>query len=65
MYVEAFSETLMQFNGEYAIDMGLLDGIKTSSSYSQLSWVMHLLQNFLTQSIVILASLPISIGNAD
>ena len=37
MYVDAFGETWMQFNGEHAIDMDLLNGIKTSGSYSQLS----------------------------
>ena len=40
--------------------MGVLYVVKTSSSYSQLSRVVHFLQNFLTQSIVILTSLPVS-----
>ena len=58
VYVDAFGETSMQLKGEGAIDMGLLNGIRTSISYSQLSWVMHLLQIFLTRSIVILILLP-------
>jgi hypothetical protein len=62
-YVDTFSETWMHFNGECAIDMGLLDGIRTSSSYSQLGLVMHFLQNFLTWSIVKLMSLPVSMTN--
>ena len=58
-YVDAFSDTWMQFNGEHAIDMGLLYVVRTSSSYSQLSRVVHFLQNFLIWSIVILTSLPV------
>ena len=46
MYVDAFSENWSQFNDEHAIDMGLLNGIRTSSSYSQLGWAMHFLLNF-------------------
>jgi hypothetical protein len=48
IYVEAFGETWMQFNDEHAIDMGLLNGRKTSSSYVQLSPVVHFLHIFLT-----------------
>ena len=40
--------------------MNTLNGIRTSCSYSQLIWVVHLLQNFLTLSIVILTSLQVS-----
>ena len=58
-YVDAFGDTGMQFNGERAIHMGLLDVVRTSSSYSQLGWVVHFLQNFLTRSIVMLTSLPV------
>ena len=36
MYVDSFGETRKQFNGEHAIDMGILDSIRTSSSNSQL-----------------------------
>ena len=53
----------MLFNGEQAIDMGLLDGIRTSSSYSQHRQVMHLLQNFLTWSIVILMLLLVDMAD--
>jgi hypothetical protein len=56
--VDVFGDIWMQFSGEHAIDMGLLYVVRTSSSYSQLSWVVHFLQNFLTRSIVILTSLP-------
>ena len=63
MYVDAFRETWMHFNGECAIEMGLLDGIRTNRSYSQLGLVMHFLQNFLTWSTVKLMSLPVSTTN--
>jgi hypothetical protein len=59
LYVDAFSDTWMQFNGECAINMDLLYVVRTSSSYSQLFRVVHFLQNFLTRSIVILTSLPV------
>ena len=52
----------MQFNGEHGIDMGLLYVVRTSSSYSKLSRVMHFLQNFLTWSIVILTLLPVGVA---
>ena len=58
-YVDAFGDTWMQFNGEHAIDMGLLYVVRTSSSYSKLGQVVHFLQNFLTRSIVILKSFPV------
>jgi hypothetical protein len=61
-YMDALNETWRLFNGEHAIDMGLLDGIRTSGSYSQVGQVMHFLENCLTWSwkIVILTSLPSS-----
>ena len=59
MYVDAFGDTWMQFNGARAINMGLLNVVRTSSSYSQLGRVVHFLQNFLTRSIVISTLLPI------
>lgn len=62
MYVEAFSETLMQFNDEHAIDLGLLDCMRTSSSNSQLSHVAHFLQNFLTWRIILM-SIPVGRKN--
>jgi hypothetical protein len=58
-YVDAFGDTLMEFNGEHATDMGLLYVVRTGGSYSQLSPVMHFLQNFLTWSVVILMLLPV------
>ena len=58
-YVRVFGDTWMQFNGEHAIEMGLLYVVRTSSSYTQLSRVMHFLRNFLTRSIVILTLLPV------
>ena len=61
-YVDAFSDTWTQFNGERAIDMGLLNIVRTSSSYSQLGRVVLFLQNFPTWSIVILTSLPIGVA---
>ena len=50
----------MQFNGDHATDMHLLNGKRTCSSYSQLGWIMHYLQNLLTRSTVILSLIPIS-----
>jgi hypothetical protein len=58
-YVDAFGDTWTQFNGERSIYVGLLNVVRTSSSYSQLGWVVHFLQNFMTGSIVMLTSLPI------
>ena len=42
--------------------MDLLYTIMTSSSYSQLSWVVHFLQNLLTHSIAISMSLPVGMA---
>ena len=61
-YVDAFGDTWMQFKGECVIDMGLGDVVWTSTFYSQLCWFVPFLQNFLTQSIVILTLLPIGIA---
>ena len=52
-------DTWMQFNGERTIHVDLLNVVRTSSSYSQLGWVVHFLQNLLTRSIVMVTSLPI------
>ena len=52
MHVDEFGETC---NGEHAIGIGLLNDIMTNSSYSQLSWVVHFLKNFVTSNIVILS----------
>ena len=60
--VDAFGDSWMQFYCEHAIDMGLLDSIRTSSSYSQLSWVMHFLQNLLTWCVVILTLRPVGVA---
>ena len=49
----------MQFNGERTIHVDLLNVVRTSSSYSQLGWVVHFLQNFLTRSVVMLMLLPL------
>ena len=62
MYVNVFSETSKQFNGEHVIDMVLLGGKKTISSYYQHSQNMYFLQKFLSQSIVLPMLLLISAG---
>ena len=49
----------MQLNGDHAIDMCLLDFIRISASYSHFNQFMYLLQNILTQSIILM-SLPIN-----
>ena len=59
VYVDAFGDTWTQFNGEHSSHVGLLNVVRTSSSYSQLGWVVHFLQNLLTQRIVILTLLPV------
>ena len=43
-------------------DMNTLNDVRSRSSYSQLGWVVHLLQNFLTQSIVISSLLLIGMA---
>ena len=62
MYVDVFGDTWMQLNNEHAFDMGLLYVVRTCSSHSHLSWVVHLLQNFLTWSIVMLMLLPVGMA---
>jgi hypothetical protein len=39
--------------------MYLFNCVRTFLSYSQLSWIMHFLQNLLSQSVVKLTLLPI------
>jgi hypothetical protein len=51
----------MQDNGNISIDMNMINGVQTISSYSQLSWFMHLLQNLLAGSIVVLRLPPICV----
>ena len=59
LYVDAFSNSGMQDNRNITIDLNTINSVCTSSSYSQLSWIVHFLQNLLAGSIVILTSLPI------
>ncbi len=42
------------------INVNAFNGVRTFRSYSQLSWIMHFLQNLLSRSVVILTLLPIS-----
>ena len=58
-YVDAFGKPGTQLYCKGAIDVNMFNSVRSRMSYSQLSWVVHLLQNFLTQSIVILTSLLI------
>ena len=54
---DALGNTWTQDNGNISINMNTINGIQTRSSYFQVSWVMHLLQNLFAWSIVILTSL--------
>ena len=58
-YVDAFGNTGMQGNRNITIDVNTINSERSSSSYSQLSWIVHFLQNLLVRSIVILTLLPI------
>ncbi len=54
-----FSITGTQDNKNITIDMNTINSVQSSSSYSQLSWIVHFLHKMLVRSIVILMSLPI------
>ena len=58
-YVDAFGNTGTQDNRNITIDVNTINSVRSSSSYSQLSWIVHFLQNLLAGSIVILTLLPI------
>ena len=58
-YVDAFGNTFTQFDGYVSIDVDSFNGVRSRGSYSQLGWVVHFLQNFLTRSIVIRTLLQI------
>ncbi len=49
-YVNAFSDSF---------DMDTFNSVRTFDSYSQVSWIVHFLQNLLSRSVVILKSLSI------
>lgn len=46
LYIEAFGETWMQFNVEGTFDMGLINVVRTRSSYSQLCGSCTLIRTF-------------------
>ena len=58
-YVDGFGNTGTQDNRNFTIDVNIINSVRSSSSYSKLSWIVHFLQNLLAGSIVILTSLPI------
>ena len=62
-YVDAFGNTRTQDDRNITIDVNTINSVWSSSSSSQLSWIMHFLQNFLAGSIVILMLLPICSAN--
>ena len=59
-YVYAFGNSGPQFNSQGSVDMSSLNVIRTRGSYSQLSWVVHFLQNLLAWSVVVLTPFPVS-----
>ena len=61
-YVDAFGNTGMQYDRNITLDVNTINSVWSSSSYSQLSWIMHFLQNLLAGSIVILTLLPICLA---
>ena len=61
-YVESLGNTVAQLDSQVTIDVYAFNSVRSSSSYSQLGWVVHLLQNFLARSIVMMMSLLIQVG---
>ena len=59
-YIEALGNTVTQFDSQVTIDVDTFNSVRSRGSYSQLSWVVHSLQNLLAGSVVKLTSLPIS-----
>ena len=55
-YVDALGNTVTQFYSQITINVDTFNSIRSSSSYSQLGWVVHLLQNFLARNIVMMTS---------
>ena len=58
--VNAFGNTGPQLNSNVTIDVYALNGKRAISSYSQLSWIVHFLQNLLAHDVIVLASFSIS-----
>ncbi len=58
--VDALSNLFTQWYGQVTTNVNVFNGVRTFCSYSQLSWIVHSLQNLLSQSVVILTLLPIS-----
>ena len=58
-YVDALGNTGTQDDRNITIDTNTINSVRSSSSYSQLSWIVYFLQNLLAGSIVILTLLPI------
>ncbi len=61
-YVDALSNPFTQKYGQVTINMNAYNSVRTFHSYSQLSLIVHFLQNLLSQSVVILTLLPISMS---
>ena len=59
LYADVFGNIRTQDDRNITIDVNTINNVQSSSSYSQLSWIVHFLQNLLAGSIVILTSLPI------
>ncbi len=59
VYVDALSNPFTQYYSQVTINLNVFNGVRTFCSYSQLSWIVHFLQNLLSWSIVKLTSLPI------
>ena len=55
-YVDALGNTVAQFDGQVTIDVYAFNSVRSSSSYSQFSWVIHFPQNFLARCIASMIS---------
>jgi hypothetical protein len=52
VYVDAFGNTFMKQCSQVTIDAKAFNGVRTICSYSKLSWIVHFLQNLLSQRVV-------------
>ena len=50
-YVDALGNTVAQFDSKITIDLYAFNSVRSRNSYSQLSWVVHFLQNLLAWSV--------------
>jgi hypothetical protein len=58
-YVDVLSNPFTQEYSQVTINVNAFNGVRTFCSYSQLSLIVHFLQNLLSRNVVIQTLLPI------